>query len=313
MIDMPSSTFFTAPPHWRWLIILYFFFGGLAAGSYFLAAMIDVFGRAEDRPLARLGYYLALPLVSLCGVLLVVDLTRPLRFWHMLIERNTFEPMFKSWSPMSVGSWALLLFGFFAFLSFAAALAEDDATRGRWGVLRRARLPWHRLHRLRAPSLTGRVIAVLGGLSGFYIASYTGVLLAVTNRPIWSDTPLLGMLFVVSAASSSAALLVLLAHRLGWSMPAVHNLDRMDVWVIALELIVLVALVVSLGPVMRALLNVWGVLLVLGVVIPGLALPLLAAFQPRRIRLHTTTIAALVLVSGFLLRVIVVLSAETAS
>ena len=101
-------------------------------------------------------------------------------------------------------------------------------------------------------------IAVLGGIAGFYIAGYTGVLLAVTNRPIWSDTPLLGMLFVVSAASTSAALIILLAQRSGRSRPALANLHRMDDWMIVLELLVLIAVVVSLGPVLRAWLNLWG-------------------------------------------------------
>jgi rifampicin phosphotransferase len=41
-----------------------------------------------------------------------LDLSRPLRFWHLLLESNTWMPMFKLWSPMSVGSWALLAFGF---------------------------------------------------------------------------------------------------------------------------------------------------------------------------------------------------------
>jgi formate-dependent nitrite reductase membrane component NrfD len=311
VIDAPSSTFFTSAPHWRWWIILYFFVGGLAAGCYFLAALIDLFGRDEDRRLARVGYYISLPLVTLCGVLLIVDLSRPLRFWHMLIQRNTFEPMFKYWSPMSIGSWALLIFGFFAFLSFAAALAEDDATRARWPALSRLAVPWGSLGRLRAPSLLGRAIAVLGGVAGFYIAGYTGVLLAVTNRPIWSDTPLLGMLFVVSAASSSAALLLLIAHRYGWTMPAVGNLNRMDRWVIVLECVVLLAVMLSLGPVLQAWLSLWGLLLVLGVVIPGLAVPLAAAWLPSRLPLRATTVAVLVLVSGFLLRVVIVLSSET--
>jgi formate-dependent nitrite reductase membrane component NrfD len=248
--------------------------------------------------------------VAVCGLLLIVDLTRPLRFWHMLIERNTFEPMFKYWAPMSVGSWALMLFGLFSSLSFAGALAEDDAARRRWKLTRTWALPWSTLRRLRAPALPGRVITVLGGLAGFYIASYTGVLLSVTNRPIWADTPMLGMLFVVSAASSSAALLGLLARRFGWSMPAVRDLDRMDAWVIALELIVLMALLASLGPVLRAWLNIWGAVLIVGVIIPGIAVPLVAAFRPKYVRLHTTTVALLVLVSGFLLRLVVVLSSE---
>lgn len=307
MIDAPSSTWFTVAPHWRWYIVLYFFIGGIAGGCYFISALIDLMGRPEDRPLARLGYYLTFPCVLLSGLLLTIDLARPLRFWHMLIERNTFEPMFKPWSPMSVGSWALLVFGFFTFIAFLAALAEED--RVRWPILRR--LQWPAFRRLRPPSLEGRVIVVLGGIAGFYIAGYTGVLLAVTNRPIWSDTPLLGMLFVVSAGSTSAALMVLLAHRYGLNVPAVANLHRMDAWVLAIELIVLIAVLVSLGPVIRAWFSVWGVLLIVGVVIPGLILPLLQLWRPQRFRATLATTATLVLVGGFMLRVVIVFSSET--
>src|SRR5207244_1275168 len=109
-----SSTFFSAPPEWGWLITLYFFVGGLAGGSYFLAVLIDFFGRPEDRPLARRGYYISFPCIVLSGLLLTLDLTRPERFWHMLFDAHSFRLMFKPWSPMSIGSWALLVFGFFS-------------------------------------------------------------------------------------------------------------------------------------------------------------------------------------------------------
>ena len=98
----------------------------------------------------------------------------------MLIASNTYRPMFKYWSPMSIGSWALTIFGIFAFVSFLGALADAE------------RLPWPAWRKVHPPSLLGRCIAVIGGIFGFYVAGYTGVLLAVTNRPIWSDTPLLG-------------------------------------------------------------------------------------------------------------------------
>jgi formate-dependent nitrite reductase membrane component NrfD len=208
--------------------------------------------------------------------------------------------MFKYWSPMSIGSWALITFGVFALLSFVGTLAEDG------------RVSWRAAHRLRPPGLLARVIAVIGGLLGLYVAGYTGVLLAVTNRPIWSDTPLLGMLFVVSAASMSAALMILLArrsHRI--AMPGVLALHRIDAWVIALEFVVLLAVFVSLGPVARAWLNAWGLLLFLGVIVAGILLPL--ALHWRRDWLgerNMTAAAVLVLAGGFILRMVIVFSAE---
>jgi protein NrfD len=299
MNTFPSSTYFSAPPDWGWLIVFYFFFGGLAGGSYFLAVLIDFFGRDEDRPLARLGYYIAFPCILISGLLLTLDLTRPLRFWHMLIESNTYRPMFKYWSPMSLGSWALLIFGIFALLSFLGALVEDD------------RLVWPAGRKIRPPTVLGRIVGLIGGIFGFYVAGYTGVLLAVTNRPIWSDTPLLGMLFVVSAASISAALMILLAHRSRWTMPGLVALHRMDTWVVALEFIVLIGVIISLGPVFRAWLNAWGLLLFFGVIVMGMLIPL--ALYWRREWLgdrNVTAAAALVLLGGFMLRLVIVFSAQ---
>ncbi len=299
MNGAPSSTWFSADPHWAWLIATYFFVGGLAGGSYFVAALIDLFGRSEDRPLAHLGYYVAFPCVVLSGLVLIIDLGRPLRFWHMLIESNTYRPMIKTWSPMSIGSWGLMLFGAFAFLSFLAALAEDG------------RIPWSRLRTFRAPSAPGRVTAVVGGLAGFYVAGYTGVLLAVTNRPIWSDTPLLGLLFVVSAASTSTALLILLAHRSGRTTPAVADLHRLDAWVIAVEVVVLIAVMISLGPVLRAWMNTWGVLLLIATGL-GMIAPLVLLWRARRLpEMSMATAAVLVLIGGFLLRVVIVFSSAS--
>ena len=310
MIEAPSSTWFTLAPHWRWWIVLYFFFGGLAGGCYFLAALIDLLGRPADRPLARLGYYIAFPLVVLCGLLLIVDLNKPLRFWHMLIERNTLGPMFKLWSPMSTGSWALLIFGLFSFGGFLTALADDERLTS--PRLRRLQPRLRPLTAVTPPSLLGRLFATIGGVFGFFIAGYTGVLLSVTNRPIWSDTNLLGLLFIVSAASTSAALLMLLAHRRGWTMPAVAALHRMDTWLIVLELFVLVAVMVSLGPVLTAWLNAWGALLLVGVIIMGLLIPLIMSWRPGMLRWSSITASAvLVLIGVFILRVVVVLSSES--
>ena len=295
---MPSDTYVTLPPEWRWLVVFYFFFGGIAGGSYALAALIHLFGAPEDRPLARIGYYVAFPAVLVCAPLLIVDLTRPERFWHMVIQSERFLPMFKWWSPMSVGSWALMLFGAFSFLSFLAALAEDG------------RLPirgFRALHR----GAVGRLFVAIGAAFAFFLASYTGVLLSVTNRPIWADTNLLGLLFLLSGASTAAALMILLARwRRGVPGPALRALYRFDDWVMLLELLVLAAVVVSLGAVATAWLNAWGLLLVVGVVLAGILVPLLLHRRHLLGSLSIPAASVLVLVGGFILRTVVVLSSE---
>jgi formate-dependent nitrite reductase membrane component NrfD len=289
----PSSTFFSASPNWEWLIICYFFIGGLAGGCYFLAVLLDLFGRVGDRPLARLGYLVAFPAVVVSGILLTLDLGQPLRFWHMLLQSNRIALMFKPWSPMSIGSWALLAFGAFSFVSFLAALE------------------WRRFHVFRPPALLGIVVAILGGALGFFVAGYTGILLAVTNRPIWADTNLLGLVFVVSAASTSISLLILLAYRRRGAIGTVHALGRFDVWVLVLELVTLVALVVSLGPVATVWLSGWGALLGVGVFLIGILIPLALHARPRTLGgLSLPTAAVLTLIGGFVLRVVIVMSAQ---
>src|SRR5438874_3533602 len=230
-----ADTFFTAAPHWRWLIVLYFFIGGIAGGSFLLAALLDLFGTLRDRPLVRTGYYVALLGALVSGLLLTLDLERPERFWHMLIQSKRGLPMFKYWSPMSVGAWGLLLFGGVAFL--ATLLALHEAGQVRWTLLRPLR-----------GRVLGSLIAVLGGLGGFFLAGYTGVLLSVTNRPLWADTAWLGLLFLLSGASTAAALLILLAlRRRAQTTETVHWLSRMDMGTLLLELLVLLVLAISLG------------------------------------------------------------------
>jgi protein NrfD len=317
-----SDTFFTAAPHWTWWIILYFFIGGIAGTAFFLASLLDWGSRqspdasrqrVESReslppyrltasPLVRYGYYLAFIGVLISGFLLTIDLTRPLRFWHMLIENHTGKPMFKGWEPMSVGAWGLLLFGLFAFLAALAVLAED---RPNIRLLQSA--PVQFLRR-RGPSL---VIAVLGSIFGLFIAGYTGVLLAVTNRPIWADSHLLGLLFLISGASTGAAALILLAIRRQAADPASLSwLVWFDRNVLILELLVLIAFLISLGSVARVFLTWWGALLLIGVVGAGIVIPLLLERGRVHTPRHLVNSAALVLLGGFLLRMVVLLSSD---
>jgi formate-dependent nitrite reductase membrane component NrfD len=277
MIDAPSSAWFTAHPEWQWLVVLYFFFGGLAGGCYVLAAVIDLLGRERDRPIARAGYLTVLPCLAISALALIFDLSRPDRFWHLLVEIHTWQPLFQWWTPMNFAAWVLLAFGLCALLS---ALG------------------------VRPPGVAGTVVSSVGAILGLYVASYEGMLLAFTSRPVWSETPLIGMVLVLTALSMAAAFLVLFGHWRAWELPGMAALQRIDAQALAVGLLALVALVLTLGASARALLDWQNLLLLAGVVGLGVAALVL---QWRKNRPGGAAAAAvLVLASGFLLRALIV-------
>jgi len=290
-----SDTFFSGAPHWTWFIIPYFFVGGLAGGAYFLAALLEWFGRPDDRPVVRTGYDVAAVGAIVSGFLLTVDLGRPLRFWHMLFQSDNLPAVvFKLWSPISFGAWAILLFGLFSVLSALGARAEEGRLRN--PVLRAVGTA------VRGRALA-KVIAAVGGLFGFFVAAYTGVLLSVTNRPIWADSPWLGALFVTSGASTGAATLILLAPGRGATARSLAWLSDFDFKALIVELLILVVFIASLWPIRQVWVSFWGLLLLVGVVGAGIVAPLRLHADPARA-------ARLVLLGGFLLRVTTLLASE---
>ena len=211
-------------PHWGWWVVLYFFLGGLAAGCYFIATMLEMVGDPRDDDAVQLGYLIAFPLVVLCGLILFVDLGKPLRFWHMLIQSERPPlPLLKPWSPISVGVWVLTVFAFFAFVSFVGVLVQER--RLTWSPLVRADA-WARSR----PRPFALLWGILGAFFGFFLAGYTGVLLTGTSIPFWHNARLMGALFLASAASTSYALLILILMRRGRSHgdSTVEKLARAD-------------------------------------------------------------------------------------
>jgi formate-dependent nitrite reductase membrane component NrfD len=294
---------FVADPEWGWWITLYFFLGGIAAGAYFVATLIELFGHEEDVPLARIGYRIAFPLISLCGIFLIVDLERPERFWHMMFQSERVHdalaagwplggwgdmvqaPILKWWSPMSIGAWALAVFGAWSFLSFLTTIWPT-------GFLART------LHR----HWLGHGFRLIGSAVGFFIASYTGVLLSATNQPLWSLSDWIAPLFLTSAASTAIAVLLLLGRNV--SPASRHRLERADLWALGLELFLFLIFLASLGGLLPLVLQTWqGWVLVAGTLVVGILKPLALHFFLNRLGSARVTLAAVfALVGGFLLR-----------
>jgi len=293
-----------AAPEWGWWIILYFFLGGIASGAYFIGTLIDLVGHARDRRISNIAYYIAFPLVAICGILLIVDLGRPERFWHMMIQSNTGWPMFKYWSPMSVGVWALLLFGAFSAASFVGALAEER----RFGLGR-----FSGVARVMHFGPLGILFELAGTAVGFFIAAYTGALLTATNQPFWSDSNLIAALFLASAASTGiAAILLVMYFARRAPADSVANLEHTDRWAMLLELVLLIAFVVSLGGLAPAFIgSIYGILLIAGTLVLGVIVPLVISWRTHPLGANSTVIAAvLVLIGGLILRYSIVMAGQ---
>src|SRR3954464_6566133 len=155
---------------WTWEVPLYFWFGGIATGSSFVALACDLAG---DHRSADTAPKVALAAQPPSPPLLIMDLGRPARFANML-------RLVKPRSPMNMGAWALTLFGALA----SGAVAADE------------------LGERRVARALGGANAVVGG----YLGSYTGILLGVTAVPLWARSRLfLGPIFVATATATGAS------------------------------------------------------------------------------------------------------------
>jgi len=290
---------FAAPPNWEWWILAYFFFGGIAGGSYALGTLIRLFGAPADQRAARIAFIVSFLALIPCPIFLIADLGTPLRFVNMLLNASDGGLSFKYWSPMSVGSWALLGFGLFSFVSFLGALGETGT---------RALDPFARLLR----GTIGAVWNVIGTGLGFFVSGYTGVLLAASNVAVWSDAAwVLGGLFLAAARTGSAALLLLVTRsRRDVDAGTAMRIEMADRNFVTLEAVLLLLFIVFVGVAgtLGKLLGVWGLLWI--VILLGLAAPFVA--RSRAMRSWPPLAAPIMALLGVLaLRALVIFGAQS--
>ena len=234
-----AAEHFVRAPQWQSYILGYFFFAGLTGGCYALATILRLVGHERDEAAARVGFYASFVTLLVCPVLLTADLGASWsRFWHMLIDVTPGDQglNFKYASPMSVGVWALLIFGFFATVSAFEALVLDRRSSTATGAPARP-----------LGGMLGRAFNIVGGILALFIASYTGVLLSVTNQPVWSDTWVLGGLFLASGLSGSAALIALLTRYRADAVFSLARLHEAGAYFAMLELVLLAAFFITIG------------------------------------------------------------------
>lgn len=285
---------FVRAPEWGWWILLYFFFGGLTGGSYALGTLLRLSGGSRYNALAANAFIISFLTLIVCPIFLTIDLGQPGRFSHMLFYQGI---NFKTWSPMSLGSWALLIFGIFSFVSFL------------WGLEQTGRLKGQAFSGLLGGAF-GSIFTIVGTVFGLFIAGYTGVLLNVSSQPVWSDTWTLGGLFAASGLSGAAAAIILSAPQRGTSDPeATAALSRADSWFIILELVLIALFVITLGSVAAPVIaGGYGLLFWIGAVLLGMLVPL--ALHYRRASAVPALGMWLVLLGTLVLRAVMIFAPQ---
>lgn len=216
---------------WHWEVPVYLFLGGLTAGVMFFAALMVLLRREEQATFAVNRLSLLAPIALSLGMgALFLDLEHKLFVWRFY---TAFQPA----SPMSWGSWILILVYPVAILQVLSTLRPGYPFLARWlERIPRAGdvLDFSERHRRAIAAWTIPIAVALG--------IYTGILLsALSARPFW-NTGVLGPLFLVSGLSTAAALVVLIARHHGERL----LFTRIDVGLILVEIALVALLVVNL-------------------------------------------------------------------
>ena len=277
-----DKNYYGIPPikraHWTWQIPIYFWLGGIGAGTQLFATIAQLLGH-KDEALKRVSRYTILATMLLSPVLLIWDLGRPERFYNML-------RILKLRSPMSTQSWSLFGFGNLGGLVAARQAAEDGLLLGD-----------NPLSRLVIRLVPDRLLTVLALPFGLFVGFNTGNLISATSVPIWArNWMLMGPTFLTSGLSTALSWLSLVLHLGRWGeAKTLRVLHRAEKAVILIEGLLIGASLIRMSRWSKPLFSKEvAPLFVGGTLIGGLLAPfLLLSGKERRSRSMLASVLAL--------------------
>lgn len=239
---------------WGMLIVLHFFLSGLAGGSFLISAAATHFGDERHGKIASVGAYLALIPIIIDVPVLILDLDRPMRFITLLFRGSITAPL--TW-----GVWFLIGLGVFSLLNILLQ-------KGIAG----------------AKSAKGLILA-LGSICAIGVMVYTAIALniATNARPLWSDGIIIPIFMAASITSGIAAITFVIS--VSGGSPGLKTLNTANAVLLPMQLLMVTSLVLTAStanPLSREAAGMllkgglafmfWGGLVVIGLVIPILAL-----------------------------------------
>jgi len=290
---------------WALMIVIYLFTAGLSAGAMITSNLAFLYGGKDFERVGRWGAFISPFPISLGLGVLLLDLGSPFNAYRLFLTLQVR-------SPMSYGSWAILLFTGLSVIYLYLWLPEKYQILGNY----KRSEQWKKWLAIFMPFLSVGV------------ASYTGLLLNAAVRPLW-HAPLLPVLFLVSALSTGVALVILISALSPWQRARhkeLHVLTKVDAGLIILECLTFIIMIVmgilnseSVSVAFGSLLYgqfawiFWFLIVGLGLIIPfSLELLELKDKIPVRWALTVTISSSfLVLFGGFFVRYIITYAGQT--
>ncbi len=210
---------------WDWRVAIYLFLGGLTGGLMTMSAVANLRpGKVvpRDQPCCWRIPLIAPILLSVGMFFLFLDLElKSHMYWFYL----TFKPL----SPMSWGSWILVLIYPPMILYAFAAIPDELKAEMKDGFFKRV------ADAMRPYLLK---LARVNFVFGIMLTIYTGILLSTfVARPLWNSA-ILPVLFLVSGMSTGTALMIIMARKNEVKL----FFTKVDIWLIFAEIMVLLLL-----------------------------------------------------------------------
>jgi len=164
--------------YWGFPIALYFWLVGASAGSFVISTLGWVFGVKKYKPTAFFASNTAIILLLIVPVLLVIDLGKPYRFFHLLMISS-----FSHWSaPMVWGSFFILTYPV--------------------GMLIYSYFVYHKNERW------ARIFGIAAVILALCTHWYTGVVMQLNPSRVPNHTSVAPILFLTGAYVSGIGLLI---------------------------------------------------------------------------------------------------------
>ncbi len=197
--------------NWGLFIVLYPYITGLVAGAFIASSLYHVFGKAELKPVSRLSLISALAFLIVAPMPLMLHLGQPFRAFNILWTPNPTSAMAGFGYIYSFYMIIVLLEIWFMYRKDLVQYAETRTGFARLGynilTLGAKDISPEALH---TDHKIVSVLAVVGIPSAAFLHGYVGFIFGAIKANPWWSTPLMPVIFFLSAIVSGIALLILI-------------------------------------------------------------------------------------------------------